>query len=1014
MSWQDISKRQIRSILVQWLGWATLCITCFPIHSIADECSNPQSGRLAYLGDVLATSDCAMSSLEDGSVFVMGLHIWHVRPSYTGVSVDEIVPSSINPVPNTVIVGKFDPNITMITLGTCPTSGIIPRVGGETSLAFIPNTTYCGYWTNTSGDVVIYIQGTTGSTFDSPFTNILAFTCDGLSCGSNFLDTDGDNIGDSIDNCPNDANADQADADNDGIGDACDSSDPVPSECSSNECNFSISLEPGFYVATVNLPEGSKEGMWGVEFATSGGVNSGGFNSGAILKENGDKPGFMAFYLSQAEAVNITPYEYTGAVSQMKIQLSRQENGERIVVFAETSASGQTHATAVLQPGFYVAEAFSESGSPRGRFGFEVSAKTMSGGVNIGGWIDSYTGGNGEGFGGLYVGKTQTVEVNVFFGESYSSVGSDYVELNVYRQENGQRTEVFSSPTPTVVTSDEYYDDIHDDFDIFDDDIHDDFDIFDDDIHDDFDIFDDDNYEDYDIPIITIPNKPTRLTATALSSSEIRLDWVDNSDNEDGFRIYTLDYWSNWGFLSADKNSTSYTYMDTRLLAGTTYTHRVSAFNDIGESDFEEVLVTMPEEIEQHTLSDIPFCSVPVSSDSIGVPSDGLGLIGVESLRWDPGQVLKVAMDFSDTSVEQFSIICNSTDSGSVCGDKVRNTIIERASEWSEYGNIYFEYTSNWNEADIRIAFTEDEGAYSKIGKKAKFVPLAEETMNLDITWWDDEWILATITHEFGHAIGLEHEHLRPEMPYILKEDEIITYYKTENDWNEEETRYNVITRLNTDSSAYYKTEYDENSIMRYSLLRAFVENDQVCPSTSDEFCVEANTELSYLDKKGIAAFYPEVVYDPNYPITDIHITSSRNAGNRCDEYHPEWINVDLNKGAEGNYIFLCISRNPSRQPITDLRVTNSTCPEYFERIDVDLNEKAEGKFIYLCTTTSEIYHPTDFLSIAPIKAYPITTIQVTTHPSSSANRCDDNHPNRINYDLNAGAGGDFIYICHD
>jgi len=63
--------------------------------------------------------------------------------------------------------------------------------------------------------------------------------------------------------------------------------------------------------------------------------------------------------------------------------------------------------------------------------------------VNIGGWIDSYTGGNGEGFGGLYVGKTQTVEVNVFFGESYSSVGSDYVELNVYRQESGSRTQVF-------------------------------------------------------------------------------------------------------------------------------------------------------------------------------------------------------------------------------------------------------------------------------------------------------------------------------------------------------------------------------------------------------------------------------------------------------------------------------------------------------------------------------------------------------------------------------------------
>ena len=38
-------------------------------------------------------------------------------------------------------------------------------------------------------------------------------------------DTDGDGIADSADNCPNDANIDQADYDNDQIGDACDADD---------------------------------------------------------------------------------------------------------------------------------------------------------------------------------------------------------------------------------------------------------------------------------------------------------------------------------------------------------------------------------------------------------------------------------------------------------------------------------------------------------------------------------------------------------------------------------------------------------------------------------------------------------------------------------------------------------------------------------------------------------------------------------------------------------------------
>ncbi len=38
----------------------------------------------------------------------------------------------------------------------------------------------------------------------------------------NFTDTDGDGVEDSVDNCPDDANPDQADSDDDGIGDVCD------------------------------------------------------------------------------------------------------------------------------------------------------------------------------------------------------------------------------------------------------------------------------------------------------------------------------------------------------------------------------------------------------------------------------------------------------------------------------------------------------------------------------------------------------------------------------------------------------------------------------------------------------------------------------------------------------------------------------------------------------------------------------------------------------------------------
>jgi len=223
--------------------------------------------------------------------------------------------------------------------------------------------------------------------------------------------------------------------------------------CSQQKCSFTIAIDqPGFYVATGRLPQTNIEGFWGIEFNTSGGINNGGFNSGAILKENGDAPGFMAFYLSQPEKVRITPYEYTGKVKQMTLQLSHQNllSCNRSVFFGpQNASSGQSSTTDILSPGFYVAEALSQSGAERGRFGFEISAQSMIGGVNIGGWIDSKTGGNGEGFGALAVGVPQEVRVNTFFGKTYGTQGSGYFQLDVYRQtENGRRVLFWSSTTP--------------------------------------------------------------------------------------------------------------------------------------------------------------------------------------------------------------------------------------------------------------------------------------------------------------------------------------------------------------------------------------------------------------------------------------------------------------------------------------------------------------------------------------------------------------------------------------
>jgi hypothetical protein len=76
----------------------------------------------------------------------------------------------------------------------------------------------------------------------------------------------------------------------------------------------------------------------------------------------------------------------------------------------------------------------------------------------------------------------------------------------------------------------------------------------------------------------TPPNSPTDLTATAVSQTQIDLSWVDNSDDETGFKIQRESTLIET--TAADVES----YSDTGLTCNTTYTYQVTAYNDNGES----------------------------------------------------------------------------------------------------------------------------------------------------------------------------------------------------------------------------------------------------------------------------------------------------------------------------------------------------------------------------------------------------------------------------------------------
>ncbi len=85
-------------------------------------------------------------------------------------------------------------------------------------------------------------------------------------------------------------------------------------------------------------------------------------------------------------------------------------------------------------------------------------------------------------------------------------------------------------------------------------------------------------------PASVLPAAPSGLAATATSTSQINLTWVDNSNNESGFKIERSVNGTGPSTLIFTTAAGSTNYVDTSLTSATTYQYRIYSYNIVGNS----------------------------------------------------------------------------------------------------------------------------------------------------------------------------------------------------------------------------------------------------------------------------------------------------------------------------------------------------------------------------------------------------------------------------------------------
>lgn len=155
--------------------------------------------------------------------------------------------------------------------------------------------------------------------------------------------------------------------------------------------------------------------------------------------------------------------------------------------------------------------------------------------------------------------------------------------------------------------------------------------------------------------------------------------------------------------------------------------------------------------------------------------------------------------------------------------------------------NLDIEFVKEPSQANVRISFDPNGGAWSLVGTDHLHQKTGP-TMNLG--WFD----VPTTIHEFGHMLGMIHEHQNPKGEKIHWDDaKVFAWASRTQGWSEEITEQNIINKYNRNS--INGSNFDPLSIMLYFFPAEL---------TTNNIGTKQNLRMSGLDAMWISKMYPK------------------------------------------------------------------------------------------------------------------------------------------------------------